>query len=608
MDVENAGQTSAAREGRDGSANRTFFSLGAPIRDRSFARPLRPLPVLGFSALSSLLLLAAGARGSSGDPAPSLRLVDVAAEAGVKLLNVCGGKQKDFILEADGNGAAFLDYDNDGDLDLFIVNGSTLEHFKRGGDRLAFLYRNGGDGRFSDVSRAAGLSQTGWGMGVCAGDYDNDGFQDLYVTAFGPNLLLHNSGDGTFSDATESAGVGDTRWSTGCAFGDYDRDGELDLYVANFLRFDGTIPARGESSTCNYMGIEVFCGPLLLTGQPDALYRNRGDGSFEDATRAAGITDPDSYGFGVLFTDLDNDGWLDIYVANDSMPNLLFMNQRDGHFTEVGLSAGVALSEDARAQAGMGAAAGDFNNDGSLDLLVTNFSEDSNTLYVNYGQRMFLDGTTPGRLKASSMPYLGWGAGFVDLDNDGFLDLFIANGHVYPQVEGSSLNTRYLQPNQVYRNRGDETFEEVNALAGAGSQTPKSSRGAAFGDYDNDGDIDVLVTNLNDRPTLLQNQTPPVHHWLTLRLIGRQSNRDAIGSRVSIRTKHGMQVREVRSGGSYLSHNDLRVHFGLGSADRVEELRVRWPLGRVQTFQDLPLNQFLVITEGKNNVLPAGRR
>jgi hypothetical protein len=528
-----------------------------------------------------------------------IRLVDVAEQAGVTLLNICGGSSKDYIVEVNGNGAAFFDYDNDGDLDALIVNGSTLASMKHGGDRMVALFRNDGKGRFADVTPGSGLSARGWGMGACVADYDGDGFQDVYVTAFGPNVLVRNNGDGTFTDVTARAGVGDPRWSTNCAFADYDRDGDLDLYVANYLAFSEiTIPKRGASSNCKYMGIDVMCGPQGLVGEPDVLYRNNGDGTFTDVSRPAGIVDPGYYGFGVIFTDLDDDGWPDIFVANDSVPNLLFRNNRNGTFSEIGLASGLALSGDGKAQAGMGADAADYDGDGRLDVFVTNFSQDYNTLYQHSEQGFFSDVSHLAGVVTPALPYLGWGTGFADFDNDGLLDVFVANGHVYPEIDRSGRGTNYLQRKQLFKNQGKGRFRDVSHEVGGGLLVEKSSRGAAFGDIDNDGDIDVLVINMNDRPTLLRNDTESGNNWITLELVAKSSNRDAIGARVRLEDRGTLQIAEVRSGGSYLSHNDMRVHFGLGGRTRVPAVTVRWPDGAVERFDDLGLNAIHSIRQG----------
>ncbi len=553
-------------------------------------------------ARRSLLLqtiLAGLLAAASQAPGTVIRLVDVAEQAGITLLNICGGASKDYIVEVNGNGAAFFDGDHDGDMDILIVNGSTLANMKQGGDQMVALYRNDGKGRFDDVTQASGLRARGWGMGTCIADYDNDGFQDVYVTAFGPNVLLRNKGDGTFADVTARAGVGDARWSTNCAFGDYDRDGNLDLYVANYLAFDeARIPKRGASPTCKYLGIDVMCGPRDLVGEPDVLYRNNGDGTFTDVTRAAGIADPGSYGFGVIFSDLDDDGWPDIFVANDSVPNFLFHNNRNGTFSEVGLASGLALNLDGKAQASMGADAADVDGDGRLDVFVTNFSLDYNTLYRNSAQGFFIDVSHQAGVVTPSLAYLGWGTAFADFDNDGLPDLFVANGHVYPEIDRSGRGSSYLQRKQLFRNQGKGRFTDVTAAVGGGLLIEKSSRGAAVGDFDNDGDVDALVINMNDRPTLLRNETQSGNDWVTLKLVAKSNNRDAVGARVWLEGDGGTQVAEVRSGGSYLSHNDMRVHFGLGRTTRVPSIRVRWPDGSLEHFEGLKADEIQVIRQG----------
>jgi hypothetical protein len=527
-----------------------------------------------------------------------VRLVDVAEQAGVTLLNVSGDVAKDYIVDANGSGVAWLDYDNDGDLDALLVNGSTRERLRQGGDPMVALYQNDGKGHFKDVTAGSGLTARGWGMGACVADVDNDGFEDVYVTGLGSNVLYRNNGNGTFTDITRKAGVGDTRWSTGCAFGDYDRDGHVDLYVANYVAFDERkIPKRGEG--CAYMTLGVYCGPMNLPGESDVLYHNNGNGTFADVTKRAGISDPGYYGLGVLFADLDDDGWPDIYVGNDSVPHLLFHNNRDGTFTEEGLKAGVALSGNGRAQAGMGVDAADYDGDGHLDLVVTNFSHDYNTLYENSGSGFFTDVSHLAGFAQGGSSYLGWGVGFVDFDNDGLLDIFVANGHVYPDIDGRGLGTTYLQRKQLFRNLGNKRFRNITDETGGGLLLKRSSRGAAFGDYDNDGKIDVLVLNLNDRPTLLHNETPGTNHWVTIRLVGTKSNRDGIGARVSIEAGGRRRMAEVRGDGSFLSHNDMRAHFGLGNADRVHALEIRWPSGRVDVTEELPADRFYVAVEGQ---------
>jgi hypothetical protein len=545
------------------------------------------------------------ARGAS----TSIRLVDVAAQAGLTWLNVHGSPARDYIVDANGNGAAWFDYDNDEDLDALIVNGSSRDRMPAGGDLMAVLYRNDGNGHFTNVTSASGLDRRGWGMGVCVADYDNDGFKDVYLTAFGPNVLYRNTGKSRFTDVTNSAGVGDTHWGTGCAFGDYDRDGNLDLYVANYLTFDEkTVPKPGSRQNCRYGSLPVMCGPRGLPGEPDVLYRNEGNGRFTDVTVRAGIKDPNDYGFGVLFSDLNDDGWPDVFVANDSTPNLFFRNNRNGTFTEEALLSGLALSGNGREQAGMGVDAGDINGDGRLDLIQTNFTNDYNTLRENNGGGLFTDITHAADMGVIPFPYMGWGVGLVDMNNDGLLDVFVANGHVHPAADKAGLGTKYLQRKLLFQNVGNNHFRHITDEVGGGLLIERSSRGAAFGDYDNDGDIDVLVINLSDRPTLLRNDTVGTNGWVTVRLIGTKSNRDGIGAKVYVQSGGRSQLVEVRSGGSYLSHNDIRAHVGLGADSRVDRVEIRWPSGTVDTATALLPDRFYLAREGQGLTPIAARR
>ena len=525
---------------------------------------------------------------------PRIRFTDVTSSSGLaSFINVSGTPTKDFITDANGNGVAFFDYDADRDLDVLLVNGSTLQALFKGGDQMVALYRNDG-GRFTDVTKASGLIRRGWGTGVCIADYDNDGLEDVYVTAFGPNVLWRNVDGRTFTATRQAL---DPRWSTGCAFGDYDRDGDVDLYVANYVQFvPGKVPMRGHTECGRFMNIDSFCGPRPLPGEPDTLYRNDGKGVFTNVTKAAGIVDPGHYGFGVVFSDLDEDGWLDIFVANDSTPNLFFQNRRDGTFSERALQSGLAVSADGREQAGMGVDVGDYDGDGRLDLVKTNFAQDYTSLYRNEGSGLFVDASFRSGLAATLGPYLGWGVGFIDVDNDALLDVFIANGHVYPDVEKTGTSS-YRQRNQLFRNVGRGQYRHITMEVGGPLLSQQSSRGAAFGDFDNDGDRDVLVSVIDDRPILLRNDSA-ASHWITLRLEGRTSNRSAIGAKVTIQTGSRRQVAEVRSGGSYISHNDTRVHFGLGTATSVDRVTVRWPNGTLETLGSAAADRFYVVREG----------
>jgi hypothetical protein len=534
---------------------------------------------------------------AAGIDVPPFRFVDVAQQSGLTLLNIAGTKNKTYLIDSTGNGAAFLDYDRDGDMDVLIVNGSSLARLKNGGDQMVALYRNdgpSGPGRaihFTDVTAQAGLTRRGWGMGTCVADYDNDGYPDIYVTAFGQNVLWHNTGHGTF---TATAQASDSGWSTGCAFGDYDRDGYVDLYVAHYLSREWEQFASAGPPACRFQIIDVPCGPKPLKGEPDVLYHNTGKGTFVDVTKAAGVWNAGHYGFSVMFTDLDDDGWPDIYVASDSVPSLFFHNRQNGTFSEDALRSGIAVSGDGREQAGMGIDAGDFDGDGRLDLIKTHFSQDHTTLYRNLGGGLFSD--VSARAGMLLGPQLGWGVGFVDLDNDGRPDVFISNGHIYANI-GQAGTSTYLQKKNLYWNLGGGRFREVSRDVGGPLLEGKSSRGTVFGDYDNDGDIDILVINNDERPTLLRNDTAG-GRWITVRLEGTKSNRDAIGARVTLEAGGMKQTAEIHSGGSYISQNDVRAHFGLGDARQVDRLVIRWPDGQTETATGLAPNRFYVAREG----------
>jgi enediyne biosynthesis protein E4 len=590
--------------------------------DRRHRRALSLLLQISFAApalLSISLVFAAGAddpaakklatsaaaRAKSNSAHPLAYFIDVAKSAGLTMTNVFGGvSTKKYILETTGTGVAIFDYDNDGWPDVFIVNGTTLDAEKSSAAKPAptnHLYRNNHDGTFSDVTVQAGLLHSGWGQGVCVGDYDNDGNEDLYVTYYGKNVLYHNNGDGTFTDVTEKAGVGGSgkAWGTGCAFVDYDRDGHLDLMVANYVDFDlATAPVPGERSTCIWKGAPVMCGPRGLPAAKNILYHNRGDGTFEDVTTKARIDQTTAtYAFSVSTLDYDGDGWPDIFIACDSTPSILYHNNRDGTFTDVAVSAGAAFNEDGREQAGMGTSVADYDGDGRPDIFKTNFSDDTSTLYRNNGDGTFDDTTFRAGLGLHTQ-YLGWGAMFFDFDNDGWPDLILVNGHVYPEVDKYHLGSSYQEPRILYHNNGNGTFADISAVAGAGITTTASSRGMAVGDLWNDGKLSIVISNMNARPSLLVNQIRSANHWIGIKALGTKSNRDGIGARVTVKVGKRTLVDEVRSGGSYISSSDMRVHFGLGAANKIDSVEIRWPSGLTERFENLVVDTIHTVREG----------
>jgi enediyne biosynthesis protein E4 len=534
-----------------------------------------------------------------GMKAPLVDFRDIAAQAGLSAVIVSGELEQTTVVENTGTGVAIFDYDNDGLPDIFFVQGDRL---KSDATLTPHLYHNLGGLRFEDVTAKAGIGHTGWGQGVCAGDADNDGYVDLFLTQWGHNVFLHNLGNGTFRDETRERGLDSpgARWSTGCAFLDYDRDGWLDLAVAHYVDYDAQqAPHPRERSGCNWKAMPVPCGPRGLKGESMTLYHNDGHGHFTDVTRQAGVeTPPNYYGFTVLTGDFDNDGWPDFFVACDSTPSLYFHNMRDGTFEEIGLASGLAVNEDGREQAGMGATAGDYDGDGYLDIFKTNFSSDSNTLYHNLGNGDFSDVTVRAGLAVQTR-YVKWGTAFVDIDNDGWKDLFVVAGHVYPFVEKYALGEEFRQPRQLYWNRGDGQFFDMSAKAGTGITARHSSRGIAVGDLDNDGSEEIIVVNLFDPPSLLKN-VGARGNALLLRAV-TASGRDAIGARITVTSGKHKQIDEVRSGGTFISQGDFRVHVGLGSGSKAD-VSIRWPQGSEETFKDVAANQWIVVWEGKGIV------
>ena len=572
---------------------------------------------LCLTALIPSPLLAQGVASQNAQPVKSgpasglpweATFVDAAVAAGLDLEFTYGGRtSKSYIIESNGSGVAFLDFDGDSRLDVFLVNGSRLEGFPDGLAPTNRLYRNRGNGVFEDNTQSSGLARSGWGSAVCAGDYDNDGGLDLFVAYWGEDTLYRNDGQGRFLEVARDAGVagGADQWSSGCTFVDFDRDGFLDLLVTQYQQFDPkTAPPPGKTSNCEWKGMPVYCGPRGLPYGGVTLYRNLGDGTFEDVSEAAGVLDVrDYYAFTAVAADFDGDGWQDIYIACDSTPSILFINNGNGTFTDYATETGVAFNEHGFEQGGMGVGVGDFNSDGWLDLVKTNFADDYPNLYQNQGGLYFEDICVRAGL-AANPKYVGWGVEFVDLDNDGWQDIFQVNGHVYPELEEQAeVRETYRQQNVVYRNLAGKRFEDVTAEAGPGLGRSRSSRGAAFGDYDDDGDIDVVVMNMAEQVSLLRNELPDGSNWIRLQLRGTRSNRAAVGSLVSIEAGGMRQTRAVMSQSSYVSHNDLRVHFGLGAAESANRISVRWPSGETEDFPSAAGNATWLLEENSGKVM-----
>jgi enediyne biosynthesis protein E4 len=546
-----------------------------------------------------LLLLPAISSAQTAAPKASVpHFQDVARQAGLTVSHISTPEKK-YIVESMSGGAGLIDCDNDGKLDIITVNGSTIDRFRQGGDPMITLYHQDADFKFTDITKSAGLTRKGWGMGVAVADYDNDGLPDIYVTGFGGNALYHNLGNCKFEDVTDKAGVAAGGFSTGAAWADYDKDGRVDLFVSRYVHFDiDKLPDFGsDEKNCRFKGILVQCGPWGMIGESDLLFHNRGDGTFEEVSKKAGVDDPNRYyGLGVIWGDYDNDGWPDLYVANDAGPNYLYHNKHDGTFEEVGMLSGIALGGDGQEQGSMGVDWGDYLHEGRLAMFVTNFTEQPDTLYRNLGKDGFSDVSYPAKLGRPTYPYVGWGTAFFDMDNDGWLDIFVANGHVYPQVDSVPGGPAYRQPLQLFRNNRDGTFEDVSSVLS--EIPPQSRRGAAFGDINNDGNIDVVLVNVGEPPTLLLNLGGNSNHRVLFKLVGTTSNKMAIGARVTVKAGKLVQFSEVRAGGSYISQNDPRLHFGLGAEARMSEVEIKWPSGKVEVLRDVPADFIYTIVEG----------
>jgi hypothetical protein len=569
--------------------------------------PHRTLLILIISLLAELFAISFQATISTQQA--SIIFENVAALAGITPKLICGTSKKDYILEVSGSGVVWFDYNNDGYLDLYLVSGSTIQNLlhPEGVSDLPhnYLYRNNGDGTFADVTAKAGVAGRGWGNGALAADFNNDGYEDLFVTNFGPNILYKNNGDGTFTDVTSQAGVdGGSTWHSGSSFGDYDKDGFVDLYVAGYVDFDIHHPPIPGQLVCAVRGKPVkACGPRGLKGAPDLLYHNNGDGTFSDVTEKAGVSDKKRYyGFSPLIEDFDGDGFPDIVVTNDSTPNYFYKNNKDGTFEEIGTRAGIAYNGEGAEQSNMGLAVGDIDNDGWMDLFITTFADDNFTLFHNDGNGLFADISYPSGLGEPTIPFLGWATFFFDYNNDGWKDVFCVDGHVYPEVEQLFKDMKYLQSPLLFENLGNKKFQDVSQRVGL-TEFKLAGRGGAYGDYDNDGDIDVAMVNMDDRPLILRNQGGnKLGHWLGIKLIGTKSNRDGIGALVKIITERGPQYDRVRCGGSYLSGSDLRLLFGLGNSLLTHQLEILWPSGNVDRLTDVRADQFVVIQEGRGQI------
>lgn len=546
-----------------------------------------------------------GAKSVQCSKRPVPQLDDITQKAGIHFVHTAAPEKK-YIVESMSAGVLIVDYDRDGWPDIYFTNAPTVEMALKNQKARGALYHNNHDGTFTDVTDKAGIATPCFAMGGAVGDYNNDGWPDLYITCLGGNVLYRNNGDGTFTDVTAKAGVADGRWSTGAAFGDYDDDGFLDLVVTNYVDFHlNDLPGFGKSPTCKYRGIDVQCGPRGLPGAGDSLFHNNGDGTFTDVSKRAGVDDPNGYyGLGVVWADFNNTGRPDIYIANDSTPNFLYKNEGNGKFTEVGLESGTAVSQDGSEQGSMGVAIGDYLHTGRPSLYITNFADEYDTLYRNDGNWDFHDVSYPSGVALPSLPWVKWGTAFLDVDNDGWLDLIAVSGHVYPQIDSLPSGNGYRQPKLLHLNQTDGTFCDATAQAGTALTQKRVSRGLAIGDLFNDGNVDIVVSDLDGAPMLLRNRGIAGRHWISFELAGTKSNRLAIGAKLKISAGGMTQTDEIHSGGSYISQNDLRVHFGLGSATKVDTVEVRWPSGAVDNLKNLAADHFYSVLEGKGVVSP----
>jgi hypothetical protein len=541
--------------------------------------------------------------------APTFQLVDVTAKSGIHFEHAISPEKK-YLIESMSGGVLLLDYDQDGWLDIYFTNAPSVEMAKRGQKARSALYHNNHDGTFTDVSEKAGVAYPCWAMGGAVADYNNDGWPDMLITCEEGLVLYRNNGDGTFTDVSKEAHLTDPRWTTGAAFADYDGDGFVDLMVSRYVEFDlKNLPEFGVGPTCHFRGIPVQCGPRGMKGWGDSLYHNNGDGTFTDVAKAAGVDDPSGYyGLGVIWSDFNDDGKPDLFVADDSTPSYMYRNDGNGHFTDVSFSSGTAVSGDGGEMADMGVAVCDYNHTGRFSLHVTDFENQSNLLYRNDGEMNFTDVSFAAQFGAVTVPYLGWGTGCVDLDNDGWADLFDVNGHVYPQVDALAAGAKYRERKLLFLNQHDGTFRDVSDQVGPALAIPQPSRGTAFGDLDNDGRLDIVVENVDGAPLVLHNQGNDKNHWISLLLVGTQSNRLAIGAKVKAIAGSLVQIDEVRSGGSYLSQNDLRVHFGLGAAEKVDKVEIRWPSGKTEALENLAADHFYYVKEGEGLISQVNAR